>query len=627
MALIDNFNYLRKKHPNIWSKHNFTSIEEKESLKLFEVVPAKNGLPTLIYNVDNQKIHAHSKYDPIRESQQLLNKYENIEGYDHVFFYGLGLGYHIEEYVKQFPEKEFSIYEPSEEIFYKYLSTKNIKNIFDFQFKGLYIEKPEQDSAVLLNQFISANIRKKILLIFLPSYERIFPEKFARFTSEFQRIVVDQRASYNVNFAFEKRWTINSLLNFPQVLKTPNVLEDLEKEKFKNKPALLVAAGPSLEEDIENIRYIKEHGLAYIFSVGSAISVLINNGIYPNAACAYDPTVENAKVFDIVVSRGITEIPLIFGSSISYKTLLQYPGPKAHMIISQDTLAPFLLNRRDGEQLDKVNDAPSIAVVTLQMLQKLGFSPIILAGQNLAYKNEKRYAQGIAYHDQNNKLTKKDIDKSIEVEDVYGGTVYTNEGFNRMRQQMEMYIRDYIGVEVINTTKGGAKIKGAVFQKMDELIKERLQNRVVEEDWLQAENQYDETFLKEKLLVLSSEKTKLIKALNDLREIFNEINAIINKSDSDRAKRIFPKFDRAFSLVIKNDFYKVFLFPMNRVHFDLMLKRRNEIRFEDNQINKAQKTIEEYGKFIYVCEKDLEMVMPWWEKALVSLTSKSNESF
>ena len=249
-----------------------------------------------------------------------------------------------------------------------------MKDVFGFRFKGLYIEKQEQDNVVLLNRFINENMRKKILLIFLPSYERIFPERFAQFMKQFQQIVVEQRASVNVNAAFEKRWTLNSLLNFPQVLKTPNILHDLKKEKFKNKPALLVAAGPSLEEDIENIRYIKEHGLAYIFSVGSAISVLINNNIYPDAACTYDPTVNNQKVFNIVVSQGITEIPLIFGSSVGFETLLKYLAQSTYDY-QPGYLAPFLLKRKDGEELDKVNDSPSIAVVTLQMLQKLGFLP------------------------------------------------------------------------------------------------------------------------------------------------------------------------------------------------------------------------------------------------------------
>ena len=38
-----------------------------------------------------------------------------------------------------------------------------------------------------------------------------------------------------------------------------------------------------------------------------------------------------------------------------------------------------------------------------------------------------------------------------------------------------------------------SKYQGTVFQPMEELIKERLQDRVVEENWLQGEN-HDEAF-------------------------------------------------------------------------------------------------------------------------------------
>ncbi len=38
--------------------------------------------------------------------------------------------------------------------------------------------------------------------------------------------------------------------NFKEVLNTPNVLLE-KKDQFKGKPAILVAAGPSLNEEIE----------------------------------------------------------------------------------------------------------------------------------------------------------------------------------------------------------------------------------------------------------------------------------------------------------------------------------------------------------------------------------------
>jgi hypothetical protein len=614
VGLIDNLNFLRKNYPHIWSQHNFSSLEESSAADCFQIVDAHNQLPTLLYIDGSQKFYIHSKYDPLREGQQLISKYENIAEYDHVFFYGIGLGYHIEEFIKKYPDKEFSIYEPSAEIFLKYLKAKEVKTIFNaVQLRGTYIEKTAEESSSLLNEFMSLHANKKVLLIFLPSYERVYQERFREFNRLFQRIVTEKRLSFHVEAAYQKHWIVNSLLNFPQVVKTPNVLHDLDKEKFKNKPALLVAAGPSLQEDIEYIRKIKKQGLAYVFSVGSAISILINNGIYPDAACTYDPSPKNHKVFEKVVREGITEIPLIFGSSVGFETLQHYPGKMAHMITSQDTLSPFLLKRSPEGPLDTVLDSPSIAVVTLQMLLKLEFSPIILAGQNLAYRDQKRYAQGIEQYDQNNTLSQKEIEEALRVEDVYGQMILTDESFNRMRQQMELHISQFPGAEIINTTKGGARIQGTVFKPLAELMQARLQAKIVEDNWLQADNHYQRDYLQEKLAVLESEKEKLLQALNEMTEVFKELDHAIKTADSQKAAKSFPKFDKVFAKISKNLFYRIFLLPMNRVHFEIMANQKRDIRFVADEILKAEKVLEEIGKFVYVCRKDFEGMIPLWQ--------------
>ena len=59
-----------------------------------------------------------------------------------------------------------------------------------------------------------------------------------------------------------------------EVLSIPNILME-KKGEFKKKPAIIVAAGRSLNEEIENIRHVIDNGLSYIFSVGSAINTLI----------------------------------------------------------------------------------------------------------------------------------------------------------------------------------------------------------------------------------------------------------------------------------------------------------------------------------------------------------------
>lgn len=161
--------------------------------------------------------------------------------------------------------------------------------------------------------------------------------------------------------------------NFGEVLNTPNILLE-KKGEFKDKPAIIVAAGPSLNEEIENIRYIKENGLAYIFSVGSAVNTLVYHNIYPDAATTYDPGKFNQNVFTKIKEKEIKDIPMVFGSSVGYETLLNYPGKKYHMITSQDSVSNYYLRNENNKPIDMVYDAPTIAVVTLQLLYELGLT-------------------------------------------------------------------------------------------------------------------------------------------------------------------------------------------------------------------------------------------------------------
>ncbi len=89
------------------------------------------------------------------------------------------------------------------------------------------------------------------------------------------------------------------------------------------------------------------------------------------------------------------------------------------------------------------------------------------------------------------------MEKGIWVKDVYGNEVLTNEGFNRMRQQMEYYIKTLPNIKVINTTKGGAHIEGTSFMELKRVIDEYLKEKVVEDDWLEGnKTQYDKEYLK-----------------------------------------------------------------------------------------------------------------------------------
>ena len=607
MISIDNINVIREKFPLLWARFK---PEEADQDVVVEYEKGNLGKPTLSVTLDGKKIYLHSNYDPQYEAERMIENYDSkVHEYEHVLFYGIGLGLHVQEFMRKYPAMPFSLYEPCQAVFQTYLNYGSLSKLPLKNLKKIYLEQQENDVELNLFDLLSTVVNKRVLLVTLPCYERVFKDKFDSFISLFKEIVLTKRASINVNFAFEKRWTINSLSNLPYVVETPNILRDVDKQFFAGKPAIIVAAGPSLEEEIDNIRNIKEKGSAYIFAVGSAISALLVHEIYPHAACTYDPEPINFRVFEKVVEGGISEIPLIFGSSVGYETLINYPGRKLHMLTSQDSVAPFFLKDTDTESLDIVHDAPSIAVVTLELLIKLGCNPIILVGQNLAYKNGMIYSKEI-----NNlrpaEMTNEEQLSAIMVADVHGNQVSTNDGFNRMRQGMESYIRDNPQCEVINTTKGGAKIAGASFVTLDEVIKNKLGAQAVNEEWMMVSGGYDLPMINRRVRTMNTELSNLQKLINSLRELLKELPSLSQTNNKDQLEKIFPRIDKIFERIKKNEFYTVFLYPMNRVQFELMANQIAAVRFNSNLSAKADKVFSELGNYLLLCMQDIDLIAP-----------------
>lgn len=604
MILIDNINYLRGKFPLVREKLKL--VEENED-KQFIIEETRKGDKTLLYNKDNKKIYFHSKYDPIREAQTIVEEYKDMND-TNVIFYGTGLGYHIDLFVKENPNNNFYIFEPMPELMEKFLSVRNLskpeyKNLIAI---SLGLDSIESD----ISEFLELN-RKETIIIELPIHKQAFEEEFKRFNKTFLDIIKSKRSSIATDYSFQRRWIINSMINFKEVLSTPNILIE-KKGEFKNKPVILVAAGPSLNEEIENIRYIKENDLAYIFSVGSAINTLIHHNIYPHAAATYDPTEHNQKVFEKVKERDIKDIPMIFGSSVGYETLENYPGKKYHMITSQDKIANYYLESSSDMEIDIVLDAPSIAVVTLQLLANLGFSPIILVGQNLGYRNKNYYAEGVHY---NPDIPFDNRETDIFVDDVYGNKIFTTDAFNSMREQLELYITSMEKGRVINTTKGGAKIQGTEFIELKDIIDKYLQETVVIDNWLDGnKTDYNKEELKSKVESMDMALEDSYRWIKNYNTNLYKMFELVRNRNLKQLDIMYNKLDISIRALESNDFFITFILQMNRVQHKLLADAVKISKIEKDIYKKHMSLLNAYKGFIDKCSIDIELIKPIYEE-------------
>src|SRR5690606_4560045 len=106
------------------------------------------------------------------------------------------------------------------EILYNFLSHQELSNLNIGSIITSLDEKEMQEKLMLLiNRF-----GKNILFFSLPVYEKLYHPQVLGIFELYKANLNNKRTNIVTNISFQKRWTINSIKNFPVLLKTPNIL-------------------------------------------------------------------------------------------------------------------------------------------------------------------------------------------------------------------------------------------------------------------------------------------------------------------------------------------------------------------------------------------------------------------
>lgn len=599
--LIDNTNFLRNKFRNIYDA--FNDYRPKEYENKIEMINSVNECPTLMLKKDNDFICIHSRYNPIEEAELIIKEYEAVmQNYKHILFVGVGLGYIIEAFTKLYSNKEFSIYEPIEDTFNKYISLKKIENK---NLTNLCVGQNKEEIAQFLNNVLQQT-EKGLLFLYLPSYKRLFPKEYDFFSGELNLAVKRKRALLATNASFQKNWISNSIYNFKTTLNTPDIFIE-NPDRFKGKTGIIVAAGPSLDFEIENLKYIKQNNMAFIFSVSSATNAMIKNNIEPHAVLSYDPGQGNMiGVFRKIIDENDDKFPLIFGTSIYSDIVKEYRGPMAHMITEQDTISQYYLQNTDGKKFEKVNDAPSIAVLALELLYKLGCSKIILVGQNLSYYKGQNYSANM--DKERNINIDLNSNSIIKLKDVYGNEVESSITYISAKEQMEAYIKIFNKkIEIINTTKYGAAIEGTTFKNLDEIIEEDLKKDDIDVNFYHQKNtDYDIEYLKSKQEAMNKNYKEYNSIIKDIESTLYKMTTVVRNNNFKQLEHSYSSLNTLYNKLTENDFFTVFVYPVVRVSWQYFSDKIKDISPRTSQLKRADIIINEYRRFIFVCKKAIK---------------------
>jgi hypothetical protein len=369
---------------------------------------------------------------------------------------------------------------------------------------------------------------------------------------------------------------MNDITNLPYVIKHRGVAE--LKDIFKDKPAILVSTGPSLQKNIHLLMDKDVQKRFVIIAVGQALRILLSYDIKPDFICSVDFGPVNFGHYKGLLD--CKDIPLV-SLNRSYQPILKHwEGPKFISVnldgASVGTLSEFMMHK--GGLLQ----GGSVAHMNFGLATHMGCNPIIMIGQDLALEDDGTShhsltdeAGSINFEGSNVKWKVNDPRSDIQgvhdlgpvqmTEGFFGKPVKTIGCYVSYKSTFERMFRDWKDkVTIINATEGGAKLNDTIQMTLEEVIEVYADPEYAYTDMsrevlkpLLTEVPNSKALVKESLVLIKKDIKDLKELISLAQQSLNVLKKLKGKNSVKKkfAKRIQHNFDattKARTLVEKN---------------------------------------------------------------------------
>lgn len=420
---------------------NLSSLQTKDSAlsalignagdaERYSVTKSICGLPNLCVNVDGGGLNFHSTINPQWEASEIVHSMDGY--YEKYYVYGIGMGYLVKEIFQQNPQAQVVVFEDHIELLKMVLTYQN----FELEIKdGRLVFRYDSDITQLAKFF--SDIEEDSYFYIHHIMLRLIEDDMVRqqFEDFFLKInsVREQKQLLDYNF----------LMNQKQNLPECSCLE----HSVRGKDAILIAAGPSVDDEMEELMQNRERFV--ILAVGRVANKLVDYGIYPDFITITDPqeiTMSQIQHWDT------KQIPLIVLSTAYWGLVKNYKG---HVYVA------YQKGYAEAEEVAKKQECPlfetggSVTTFALDFLLRMNARRIFLVGVDMAYTDGVSHATGVG----GGKMG--DVSEYREVLSTEGNKVYTTKNLDTYRKWIENRIKNIEGVKIYNTGRG-AHIEGTI---------------------------------------------------------------------------------------------------------------------------------------------------------------------
>ena len=457
-----NLEVIKKRLPPCYSGVLEYKSVNNENNRVF-IEESENNEKIVAVNHDNRIWYLNSKYDAAEGTKSWMNSFESINFRGIVIMCGMSNLMYARELLKKLGKDNILIiYEPDPDILIKVLEEIDVSDVLgDFR-TFLFSEKINM---TFLRQYLRMLFEYERInysrFVVLPNYNGIYKNNIEMFTDLCQSEIVLLEATNNTAILLGEEMNNNHIDNIWYSIFSSSINElknEIDKINIKNIPCIIVAAGPSLDKNIDILKQAQKKSL--IIAVDSAIKALLAQDIIPDLLV----TVDSHKPMTLFENERILDIPLVVCMQSRVELLQKHKG-KQFMFASTDYMKHIY--NHFNKELETLSTGGSVANNAFSLAKFLGFKTIILVGQDLAFTDNKKHV-GNVYNEK--AIGEDSSEQYIEIEGQDGNPILTFPNFKLYRDWFEAEIKDNPEINVINATEGGAKIHGAEITTLKEAI-------------------------------------------------------------------------------------------------------------------------------------------------------------
>lgn len=552
---------IEKKNPKLAQKLKDIKEEDIKDIEIYES-ESKNII------ISYKGFLLHSNEDPMREAKSIWHKTitSDLNNKDIQIVYGLGIGYLFKRAYVNADSRVF-IYEPSLDILR--FVFENVDFSTELNDERVYISDTQEDFLQYFEQ--KYLMGDKVEVLFLPSYLHFDKENLLSLSEQIYNIVKNKGIDQQT-IAKNTKMAVKNLITRFGHFKDFSAVDYLQDE-FKDKSGLVLAAGPSLQDNIEKIK--KNRDKFITIAILPILDVLVENNIEPDFVIAADPWNQQHKIKKSKNKLKNTNLVIEARSDISLDGL--ETNSKMLYFSNVDKISEYLLTQNKKQDIQIRNNVASVVILGYELAKLLGLKDVTFIGLDLAIIDDKIYADGTkAEMEGESKIT---ITNELGVQRLYvtkvkstdGGEVLTREDYLIFIKEFEKLSKEFGSLKMYNTSSKGAFIEGMEYKDLNDIAQNstkidininEIVNKTIEKRGCCEELQAAaKDFLIEEKETIKAQKPSLeksIKATEEVLEILEE-----EKPDLEKFQKSFNEnfnyFSQARNMITKNPILSTYM--------------------------------------------------------------------